>query len=150
MLRLALILSVFYLVAQVYGFVSHQPPGLPKRYYDMVLHEREVDKCMGFRESFLDCAIVQGCENEACPENMYCCSTEKCGNMCLCKRDPEGCNLFCHNGYILGANGCPECACREKSRNEDIRRGYYGRQVRRGYYGRQVGQQEEELENGSE
>ncbi|XP_071139581.1 uncharacterized protein [Mytilus edulis] len=108
MLRLALILSVFYLVAQVYGFVSHQPPGLPKRYYDMVLHER------------------------------------------VCKRDPEGCNLFCHNGYILGANGCPECACREKSRNEDIRRGYYGRQVRRGYYGRQVGQQEEELENGSE
>ncbi|VDH96128.1 Hypothetical predicted protein [Mytilus galloprovincialis] len=94
---------------------------------------------MGFPESFLDCAIVQGCENEACPKNMYCCSTHKCGNMCLCKRDPERCNLFCHDGYILGANGCPECACRKKSQNEDIRRkGDYGRQVEGGDYGRQV------------
>ncbi|XP_076080763.1 uncharacterized protein LOC143051737 [Mytilus galloprovincialis] len=146
MLRLALILLVFYLVAQVYG--RHPPVGLLKRYYDMVLHEREVDKCMGFPESFLDCAIVQGCENEACPKNMYCCSTDKCGNMCLCKRDPEHCNLFCHDGYILGANGCPECACRKKSQNEDTRRrGYYGRQVRRGYYGRQARREEKELES---
>ncbi|XP_063438811.1 uncharacterized protein LOC134719779 isoform X2 [Mytilus trossulus] len=148
MLRLALILSVLYLVAQVYGQRGGNPRrpgrrfGLLKRFYDMVLQEREVQKCWGISESFLDCAVEQGCENEACPENMYCCSTDKCGNMCLCKSTPDGCNKYCVNGYVNGANGCPTCACRKKSQNEQDKREPPMR-----YNGPQVRREEEELKN---
>ncbi|XP_052084234.1 uncharacterized protein LOC127721508 isoform X1 [Mytilus californianus] len=117
MTRLAFILSVLVLVVQVYGDENDLLPDdagedilSQDRLYDLMLDDRGVNPC-NIQESYLKCPGENYCYKDQCPSGQHCCSTQKCGNICLCKPHPDNCSKFCSNGHKTGPDGCYTCDC---------------------------------------